>query len=88
MERNRLARIAHHRDANEVAIADDAAGRIEIDPAGSGQIDLSPSIRIAAMGIAPMGITAMPVAALPVAFFAMSGRWLAWLVRRTDMTRS
>ena len=48
MERYRLARIAHHRDTNEVAVADDAAGWIEIDPTGSGQIDLSPGMGVAA----------------------------------------
>jgi len=37
MERYSLARIVHHRDTNEVAVANDAAGWIEIDPTGPGR---------------------------------------------------
>ena len=37
MQRQRLARIARDRDANEIARADDAVGRIELDPAGVGR---------------------------------------------------
>src|SRR5260221_904889 len=59
MERYGLTRIAHHRDTNEVAIADNAAGWIEIDPAGSGQIDLSPSVRVAAVRIAAAPVVAI-----------------------------
>jgi len=55
MERYRLARFAHHRDTNEVAVADDAAGWIEIDPAGPRQIDLSPSVGVAAPPVAVIG---------------------------------
>src|ERR1700733_12893400 len=47
MERYRLARIVRHRDTNEIAIADDAAGWIEIDPTGAGRIDLGPRVRVA-----------------------------------------
>ena len=36
MERYSLARIVHHRDTNEVAVANDATGWIEIDPTASG----------------------------------------------------
>ena len=52
MQRYRLARIAHHRDTNEVAVANDAIGWIEIDPTGSRQIDLRPGMRVAAARIA------------------------------------
>ena len=38
VQRYRLAWIAHHRDTHEAAVADDPARRIEIDPAGAGQI--------------------------------------------------
>src|ERR1700730_9038599 len=51
MERYCLARIAHHCDANEVAIANGAIRWIEIDPTGSWQIDLSPSVSVAAARI-------------------------------------
>ena len=46
-----LARIARDRDANEVAVADDAVGRIELDPAGARQIDLHPGMGRAAADI-------------------------------------
>jgi hypothetical protein len=48
VERYGLARIAHYRDANKVAIADNSAAGVEINPAGSGQIDLSPGMGVAA----------------------------------------
>jgi hypothetical protein len=51
VERYGLARIAHHRDANKVAIADNSAAWVEINPAGSGQIDLSPGMGVAAAGL-------------------------------------
>src|SRR5271155_2503754 len=51
MERYCLVRIAHHRDPNEVAVTNDAIGWIEIYPAGSGQIDLSPGVRVAAANV-------------------------------------
>ena len=43
-QRHRLAGISRHCDADQVAIADNAVGRIELDPAGSGQIDLHPGM--------------------------------------------
>ena len=52
VQRDRLARIARHRDTNEIAGADDAVGRIELDPAGARQIDLHPGMRRAAADIA------------------------------------
>ena len=53
MQRDRLVRIARHRDADEVAGADDAVGRIEFDPARVRQIDLHPGMgRAAAVMIA------------------------------------
>ena len=51
MQRYRLAWIAHHRDTDQVAVADDPAGRIEIDPAGARQIDLDPGMGVAAAGM-------------------------------------
>src|SRR5208282_2001771 len=57
MERYCLARITHHRNTNEVAVANDAIGWIEIDPTGSRQIDLSPGMRVAAAHIASVVIT-------------------------------
>ena len=47
MQRYRLAWITNHRYTYEVAVADAPAGRIEIDPAGTGQIDLEPGMRVA-----------------------------------------
>ena len=52
MQRDRLARIARHRDADQIAGADDAVGRIELDPAGARQIDLHPGMGRAAADIA------------------------------------
>src|ERR1700676_625444 len=48
VQRDRLARIARHRHAHEVAGADDAVGGIELDPAGARQIDLDPGMGRAA----------------------------------------
>src|SRR5208283_1092855 len=52
MERGGVMRITDHRDPNEVAIAYDAVRWIEIDPTGSGQIDLGPGVGVTAAGIA------------------------------------
>src|SRR5260221_8563617 len=52
VQRYRLAWIAHHCDTHEAAVADDPACRIEIDPAGAGQIDLDPGVRVSTTGIA------------------------------------
>ena len=52
VQRDRLARIARHRHTDEVAGADDAVGRIELDPARARQIDLHPGMRRAAADIA------------------------------------
>ena len=57
VQRDGLARIARHRDADEVAGADDAVGGIELDPAGARQIDLHPGVGRAAADIA-MGAVA------------------------------
>ena len=47
----RLARYAHYRDTYEVAVTDNAACRIEIEPARAGQIDLDPGMHVAAAGM-------------------------------------
>ncbi len=52
VQRYRLAWIEHHRDTHEAAVADDPACRIKIDPAGAGQIDLDPGVRVSTAGIA------------------------------------
>ena len=49
---NRLARIARDRDANEIAIADDAVGGIEFDPAGTWEVGTNPGMGRAATDIA------------------------------------
>ena len=43
-ERHGLRRIARDRNPDQVAIADDAVGRIEFDPARARQIDLAPCV--------------------------------------------
>src|SRR5437763_12331169 len=43
-ERNCLARITRDRDADEIAVSDDAVGGIEFDPTGARQIDLAPCV--------------------------------------------
>src|ERR1700730_4744252 len=43
-ERQGLPGVPSHRDANEIAVADDAVGRIEIDPSGTRQVDLQPGM--------------------------------------------
>src|SRR4051794_23567780 len=50
-ERHRLAGIARDRDADEIAVADDAVGGIELHPAGARQIDLAPGVGRAAADI-------------------------------------
>src|SRR6202140_1169894 len=52
VQRDGLARIARHRNTNEIAGADDAVGGIELDPAGARQIDLDPGVGRAAADIA------------------------------------
>ena len=52
VQRDRLARIARHRHADEISRSDDAVGRIELDPAGARQIDLYPGMGEAAADIA------------------------------------
>src|SRR5215207_5583287 len=44
-ERGRLGGVAGNGDADQVAIADDAVGGIELDPTSAGQVDLTPSVR-------------------------------------------
>src|SRR5260370_38729637 len=56
VQRDGLARIARHRHTNEVAGADNAVGRIELDPAGARQIDLHPGVGRAAADIAMRAI--------------------------------
>ncbi len=46
-EREHLLRIPCDGDADQVAIADDTVGRIEIDPASAGQVYLHPRVRCA-----------------------------------------
>jgi len=41
---NGMAWVACNRDANKVAITDDPICRVEIDPAGTRQIDLTPGM--------------------------------------------
>src|SRR4249920_2846727 len=48
VQRYRMAWIAHHRDPDEAAVADDPAGRVEIDPARPRQIDLGPGVGVSA----------------------------------------
>src|SRR5205807_5115472 len=43
-QRHRVPRVAHYRDADQIAVADDAVGRIELEPAGAGDIDLQPGM--------------------------------------------
>ena len=43
-ERNSLARIARHSHAYEIAISDNGIGRIQLHPAGAGQIDVAPGV--------------------------------------------
>src|SRR3954463_12313172 len=47
-----LPGIACHRDPDQVAIADNAVGRIELHPTGAGQIDLAPGMSRAAAHMA------------------------------------
>src|ERR1700722_4688779 len=52
-QRQRLRRIPGDRNADEIAVADDAVGRIEIAPARARQIDLRPGMgRAAAAAVA------------------------------------
>ena len=48
LQRDRLARVMHDRDPDEIPIADNAARRIEVDPAGTGNINLDPGMGVAA----------------------------------------
>src|SRR6185312_4046751 len=48
VQRHGLARIARHRHPDQVAGADDAVGRIELDPARARQIGLHPGVGRAA----------------------------------------
>ena len=48
LQRDRLARLMHDRDAHEILIPDHAARRIEVDPARAGNIDLDPGMGVAA----------------------------------------
>src|ERR1700720_1166915 len=43
-ERHCPPRVANDRDADQIAVADDAAGRVVLDPAGAGYIDLQPGM--------------------------------------------
>ena len=52
----RLLGGAGDRDADQVAVADDAVGRVELDPAGAGQVDLRPGVRRAAADFAGMTV--------------------------------
>src|SRR5579863_3599771 len=47
-ERQNVRVIPSHRHSDQIAIADNAVGWIEIDPAGAWKIDLHPSVRGAA----------------------------------------
>src|ERR1700685_2867696 len=50
LQRKGLARVMGDRDADEFFIADAAARRIEVDPAGSWNVDLDPGVGVAAGG--------------------------------------
>ena len=47
LQGDRLARVRHDCDANVVLISHDAAGWIEVDPAGAGNVDLDPGVSVA-----------------------------------------
>jgi hypothetical protein len=47
LQRDSFARVMHHRDTDETLISDDAARRIEIDPAGAGNVGLNPRMGVA-----------------------------------------
>src|ERR1700676_2268839 len=47
-QREGLRVIPCNRDADEMTVADNAVGRVEIDPAGAGKINLQPCVRGAA----------------------------------------
>src|SRR3981081_3091030 len=47
LQRYRPARLSHHGDAHEILIPDRAAGRVEIDPAWAGKVDLDPRMGVA-----------------------------------------
>ena len=40
-----MARISSHRDTDQIPISDYSVGRVKLNPAGSGKIDLAPSVR-------------------------------------------
>ena len=48
LQRDSIARVMHDRDADEILISDNAARRIEIDPARTGNVDLHPGMGVAA----------------------------------------
>ena len=48
LQRDRLARVMRDRDTDEVLISHNAARWIEVDPAGTGNVDLDPGVGIAA----------------------------------------
>src|SRR5262245_3123207 len=63
-DRHRLTRVAGDRDADQAVVADDAVGRIELDPAGTRQVNLEPGVgRIAADTRAASALGDMEVAA-------------------------
>jgi hypothetical protein len=47
LQRDSFARAKHHRDTDKVLISDDATRGIEIDPAGTGNVGLNPSVGVA-----------------------------------------
>ncbi len=50
-KRHGLARVARDGHADQVAVADDGVGGIELHPAGAGQVDLAPGVRRAAADV-------------------------------------
>src|SRR3954464_854647 len=60
LQRYRPARLSYHRDAHQILVSDHAAGRVAIDPAWAGKIDLEPG-----MGVAP-GVTVVIVSKMQV----------------------
>src|SRR5579859_5277492 len=44
-QRHRMLRVPGNGNTDEIAIADDAVGGVEIDPAGAGEISLQPGMR-------------------------------------------
>ena len=60
LQRYRLARLVHNCDSHEVFIPDHSTRRIEVDPAGAGNVDLDPSMGVSAGDFLVVVIAKMP----------------------------